>query len=115
MDKPVRIENGWFWGTSVHLVMPDGKALVKLVIDKRAKARCEIYDLATHPSAWRKGYARVLMTEAEAVAREKGCEELLLWVERDTWMQKWYGKMGYEVEEFMTPPSEDTVWMSKTL
>lgn len=111
----VTIEGEWFWGTSIHLIITDGHALVKLVIDRRTREVCELYDLATHPSHRRRGYAAMLMRQAEETARQKGCVKAVLWVEKDSWQEQWYRRLGYATEPFIEPVSDGTVWLGKIL
>lgn len=111
----VTIEGTWFWGISIHHIISNGKALVKLVFDRRSEGICEIYDLNTHPDCQKKGYASRLMKLAEETARQKGCFKTLLWVEKDSWQEAWYRRLGYVDEEFMQPVSKDTVWLEKFL
>lgn len=113
--QTIKIEGEWFWGTSIHIITTDGHALLKLVIDKRCSFRGEIYDLNTHPDKQRQGYANFLMKEAEEEARRRGCKNIVLWVEKGSWQKQWYRRHGYEDEEFMEPPSDDTIWLEKFL
>lgn len=111
----ISIEGSWFWGTSIHHIISNGQALVKLVFDNRLKGVCEVYDLNTHPSHLKKGYATLLMKQAEETARQKECFKIILWVEKDSWQEKWYRRMGYIDEEFMQPVNKDTIWLEKFL
>lgn len=111
----VKIEGEWFWGTSIHLIAGDGMALVKLVIDNRCRTQGEIYDLNTHPSRRQQGYASRLIQEAEKEATLRGCRRMVLWVEKDSYQEAWYRRLGYDNEEFMTPPDKDTIWLKKFL
>ena len=113
--SPVVIQSEWYWGTSIHIVTADGKALVKMVMDKDIKDECEIFDLNTHHSCRKKGYATMLMQEVENIAHKRNVKRLYLWAERGSWMEKWYRRMEYETEEFREPPKKDTLWMVKFL
>ena len=55
------------------------------------------------------------MKLAEETARQKGCFKTLLWVEKDSWQEAWYRRLGYVDEEFIPPVSKDTVWLEKFL
>lgn len=112
---PVVIQSEWFWGTSIHVVAADGNALVKMVMDKDNKDECEIYDLNTHHSCRNKGYATMLMKEVENIARNRNVKRLYLWTKHGSWMEKWYRRMGFEIEDFREPPNKETIWMVKFL
>ena len=113
--QTVKIEGEWFWGTSIHFITTDGHALIKLIIDNRCKHRAEVYDLNTHPDKQRQGYASLLMNRAEEEASLRGCVKIVLWVEKGSWQEQWYRRRGYEDEDLMEPPSEDTIWLVKFL
>lgn len=115
MNNIVKIEGTWFWGKSIHLISDDGKALIKIVIDNRDKESCDLYDLNVHPSCQRQGIAFRLMQEAFATAKENGIKRVFLWVERGSWMENWYRRLGFEEEEFRRPPDDTTFWMIKFL
>ncbi len=114
-SKIIKIESKWFWGSSVYLVTADGNALVKCVIDDNDKDTCELQDLNVHSDYRTRGFAKALMQEAEQVAKEHGCQFMLLWAEKDKWMRKWYERLGYYEEEFINPVHESTMWMRKNL
>lgn len=114
-SPPVIIQSDWFWGASIHVIAADGKALVKMVIDNDNTEDCDLYDLNTHPSCRRQGYATMLMQEAEKIALSMGIKRLNLWVEKKSWMEQWYRQMGFYIEEFRKPPNENTIWMVKYL
>jgi len=115
-NEIIQMDGCEFWGEYLYLVTAHGHSLLKLFFDrKHPEGCCEIGELNTHPEYRQKGYAKMLVGEAERLAKEKGYWQVLLWTNRDTWVQEWYERMGYEVEEFMRPPSDGTVWLSKFL
>ena len=86
----IHIEGSEYWGRYIYLTAAQGFALVKLMFDNRfSKGVCEIGEVNTHPCKQRQGYATMLMQEAE--------------------------RIGYEVQDFMVPPSDDTIWLCKWL
>ena len=77
-----------FWGEYLYLVTARGHSLLKLFFDKKhPEGCCEIGELNTHPEYRQKGYAKMLVGEAERLAKEKGYWQVLLWTNRDTWVQ----------------------------
>ena len=116
----VELRGEWFWGTSIHIVTEDGCGLLKLVIDHTVPGNsnredCELYDLNVHPSRHRQGYATRLMQQAIDTAKAEGCRRLYLWVERGSWQQQWYERLGFSEDEFRLPPHKSTLWMVKFL
>jgi GNAT superfamily N-acetyltransferase len=111
----IRMESDWFWGTSVQFTTSDGRGYMKVFIDDSDTKICNICDIIIHPDYRQKGYANRLLSEAEKEARERGCLRLLLWVERGSWMERWYRRKGFVDEEFIKPPDESVRWMEKFL
>ena len=110
----IHIEGSEYWGRYIYLTAAQGFALVKLMFDNRCgKGVCEIGEVNTHPCKQRQGYATMLMQEAERIAKENGCTVIQLWTKKDSWMQEWYERIGYEVQDFMKAPSDDTIWLCK--
>lgn len=110
----IRIEGSEFWGRYIYLTAAHGFALVKLMFDNRCdKGVCEIGEVNTHTCKQRQGYATMLMQEAERIAKENGCTVIQLWTKKDSWMQEWYERIGFEVQDFMKAPSDDTIWLCK--
>jgi len=61
----------------------------------------------------RKGIGTNLQNIRERIAKEKGCKYVMLWVEKDTWMVKWYERRGYKYHSEY--PEENGAWMKKEL
>ncbi len=115
-ESIIRIEGIEFWGRYIFLTAASGHALLKIFFDEKLpNGTCEIGELNTHPQKQRQGYATLLLQTAENIAKEKGCDVIQLWTKKGTWVQEWYERMGYIVQDFMTPPSNDTLWLKKFL
>lgn len=112
----IHIESSEYWGRYIYLTAAQGFALVKLMFDNRLDNNvCEIGEVNTHPCKQRQGYATMLMQEAERIVKENGCTVIQLLTKKDSWMQEWYERIGYEVQDFMVPPSDDLIWLCKWL
>lgn len=89
------------------LFLLDDKSCVELDIYKeertfgsRHTGRCCLHNLWVDPRERRRGLARMLMETAEAYAKERGVEDILLeWCEDDTprAIRDWYERRGYVV------------------
>lgn len=116
-EKPTAnvIASHWEWGTSVHIIASDGMALGKLTIEDKDTDEGYIFDVNTHASVRQRGYASMILDKAEEEAKQRGVKRLYLWVERGSWMEAWYRRRGFEDEEFMKAPSDNTLWLVKFL
>ena len=110
-----RIENRWYWGTAVYFMTSDGSGMVMCCFNDETKDNCALYDLIVHPSCRQHEYATDLMKAAEQEARDRGCLRLTLFTEKDSWIQDWYHRLGFVINEYTRPPHESTVWMCKKL
>lgn len=57
---------------------------------------CVLTHLYTLEGHRQKGYGKQALSEAESIAKELGCHTAYLKVETDSWMHKWYLRMGYK-------------------
>lgn len=73
---------------------------------------CVLTHLYTLEGHRQKGYGRQALIEAESMAKELGCHTAYLKVETDSWMHKWYLRMGYKW--YKTADKEYT-WLIKNL
>lgn len=51
-----------------------------------------IWHVAVHPDYRRKGIGKLLLSEAEIIAKEKGLNRLEAWTRDDSWVTEWYRK-----------------------
>lgn len=52
------------------------------------------------------------LIEAESIAKELGCHTTCLKVETDSWMHKWYLRMGYK---WYRNANDEYTWLTKNL
>lgn len=64
-----------------------------------------------------KGIGSQLLSLIEDIADQMNIKKLVLFVEKNTWMQKWYNRLGYKkLKTFLSePPLENAIWMKKEL
>ena len=61
----------------------------------------------------RKGYGAKALEQAEIIAtKDLGCENIHIKVEADSWMHKWYLRLGYKL---LTNAEDNYVWLTKSM
>lgn len=73
---------------------------------------CVLTHLYTLEDYRQKGYGRQALIEAELIAKELGCHTAYLKVETDSWMHKWYLRMGYK---WYKTANKEYTWLIKNL
>jgi GNAT superfamily N-acetyltransferase len=68
--------------------------------------------LYVSPEFRRNGIGLKLQLARENFGRAIGCSLSMLYVEKDSWMEKWYAKRGYE---FSSHKENNYIWMQKDL
>lgn len=58
-----------------------------------------IWHIAVHPDFRRLGIGKMLLLEAEEIARNKGLTRLEVWTRDDKWVNKWYEVNSFEKQE----------------
>lgn len=76
-----------------------------------------IANLSVDANMRNKGIGTQLLSIAEDVADQMSIKTIILFVEKNTWMQKWYNKLGYKKLKIFSenPPLENAIWMKKDL
>lgn len=102
------------WGITIHFMEKNGKAYAKCYyyVDK-PKSFC-LSDLNVDEDSRRKGYGLKLQLIREELALELGYKYTYLFVEKKSWMKKWYERRGYK---YYSKYREDKkmVWMRKKI
>ena len=64
-----------------------------------------------------KGIGTRLVSMCENIAENLGINKIILFVEKNSWMQKWYNRLGYKKLKIFSenPPLENAMWMKKDL
>lgn len=85
----------WEKDTSVYIMKKDGSSMIRLYWENNDDA-VYISDLHVDERCRNKGYASDLMLIAEEIAKNKKCKMLLLTADSNSWMYKWYKKLGFK-------------------
>ena len=100
--------------TTVYAVMAaDGKASCWMYSPKFEPHVLPLENLFVSPEARNEERGRKALRFCEEVAREHGYEKIDLKACRDTWMQKWYEREGYDVFGPDLDEPMKYVWMEK--
>lgn len=64
-----------------------------------------------------KGIGTLIMQICESIAIQLKASKQILFVQKNSWMQKWYSRLGYKrIKDFnILPPLNNTVWMEKEI
>ncbi len=97
--------NRWPWGLMVDIVTHGGRGLVCVSVTDGEENKAWIHNISVVDHCRRRGYGRQLMRLAERKAKLLGCEIALLRVDKGTFQEQWYRRLGY-VE---TMPDQEAV------
>lgn len=96
-------EYGRIWLGTLELEIPKGEY----------KRTALLYNLRVHEDHRKLGVGNKLMAAAIEHAKLMGFRKLMLWTDADSWMQKWYEKLGFV--EYKRSHNGTRVWMRKSL
>lgn len=92
--------NTWSWGESVLLVGFDGLGVVELYFEKKEPYVAYISGLSVVEPVRRKGYATILIQEAENICRERNVFRIDLRSVKEPFVMDFYHKLGFvDIEE----------------
>ena len=105
-----------------NLKLESSKCVYEYWWDNFARIFIEIYDDSTSECVFthlwvdedlrNKGYGNQVLSEAELIAKEKGCTVAFLKVEYNSWMHAWYLRRGYTSYK---DKEDDEIWLFKAL
>lgn len=104
--------NRWPWGLMVDIVTHGGRGLVCVSVTDGEENKAWIHNISVVDHCRRRGYGRQLMKLAERKAKLLGCEMALLRVDKGTFQEQWYRRLGY-VETM--PDQEEVITLYKYL
>ena len=104
--------NRWPWGRMVDIVTHGGRGLVCVSVTDGEENKAWIHNISVVDHCRRRGYGRQLMKLAERKAKLLGCEMALLRVDKGTFQEQWYRRLGY-VETM--PDQEEVITLYKYL
>ena len=99
MKNIVKHKNTWCWGKSTIIIIEGGEGIVTVSFDSSEPGEAVITGLSVHKPSRRKGFGSRLLYLAEEEAKENGVHKIVLYVEKDTFIYKWYKKSGYNEED----------------
>lgn len=100
-------------GKSIWIMHEHGFSFIRLYWYMDDENVIYLSEFTVEESQRRKGYGRDLLQFAEEKARELNCSKILLQVERDSWIHKWYMRCGY-VRCFSNDENNDNlIWLCK--
>lgn len=100
--------------TTVYAVMAaDGKASCWMYSPKSEPGVLTLENMFVSPEARKEDRGRNTLRFCEKVAKEQGFDKIDLKVRKDTWIQKWYEREGYDVFGPDLDEPMKYVWMEK--
>ena len=92
--------NTWSWGETVLLVGFGGLGVVELYFEKKDPYIAYLSGLSVVPEARLKGYATILMQEAERICYERNIFRIDLRAVKEQFVMDFYHKLGFvDIEE----------------
>lgn len=88
--------NKWKWGESVDIIMFDGAGFVSLSFDDSNPYVCYVAELSVTPKCRKRGYARILMQEAERICKERKIFRIDLNSITEPFVVDFYHKIGFK-------------------
>jgi hypothetical protein len=99
---------------TITVMEKHGNAIIRIHWYNDDNSTVYLYELNVNEKSKKQGIGTELLTIAENVGLNLGADKSCIWVEKDSWMYKWYKKLGYS--DFKVHDKEDnTIWMMKTL
>ena len=98
MSKVIKHRNKWCWGKSTIIIIEGGEGIVTVSFDSSEPNEAVITGLSVHQPSRRKGLGTQLLYLAEEEAKENGMHKLVLYVEKNTFIYRWYKKSGFNEE-----------------
>ena len=87
------------WGDHKTVYISDTFGLCKVNVYVETKRTVgELYDLIVYPEERGKGFGDKLLQAAKDVAKENGCDLLVLWPDCEEWVEQWYIRNGFAVD-----------------
>ena len=98
------------WGVNSFLMHKDGHSMVKIYWLKEEPDRLFFSDLSVYESHRKKGFGKLLLKYHLRVAEDMNLDSFL-WVDKDSWVRKWYERCDYTY--FKDMPEENSVWLHR--
>lgn len=98
--------------TRTILEYSNGYARIWLEIYEDDPTTCIFTHLLVDEKYRQQGYGTRALSDAEKIAKNRGCDDVYLKVENGSWMYDWYLRCGYEFDNFDT---DNYVWLYKEL
>lgn len=108
MERKLKLENT----KRVYEYWRGNFARIFIEIYDDSPSECVLTHLWVDEGLRNKGYGKQILSEAELIAKEKGCTIAFLKVEHNSWMHVWYLRCGYTSYRCK---DEDGIWLFKAL
>jgi N-acetylglutamate synthase-like GNAT family acetyltransferase len=102
------------WGMSIIVMETEGNAYGRLYQYNDDTTTIYFEGISVSRDCRKQGIGSKVLGKLEEISENLGATTLYLWVEKDTWMNKWYQRCGYI--DFKQHEQEETyIWMKKLL
>ena len=93
-------KNTWVWGQTRTIIYQNGVGFVNISIENIDPTRAIIHGLSILPFYRKCGKGTKLLKKAEQEAKKMGASQVSLATEPDSWLEKWYKRLGYEFNSY---------------
>lgn len=83
------------WGEEIVMMKDDGLAMCKVYVFSDRENDLYIEGLSVDPQIRKGGIGTTLIKTCHLIAEESNRETIYLFALRDSWMYRWYARMGY--------------------
>lgn len=101
-------------GGNVWVMHKDGKGFARLYWWTDEPDSVYLSDLSVSDEYRNSGIGTELQEIREEIGRKRGTKWYRLWVEKGTWMRKWYARRGYTYWKKMSD-DVNNMWLKKRL
>lgn len=93
-------KNTWCWGRTHTIVCHGGRGIVNISIENDNPLVATIHGVSVLPNNRENGIGTELIELAEREAYEMGASRVCLATEPDSWLEKWYKRLGYQFDSY---------------
>lgn len=85
------------WGASLYIFTKDGKGLIRLSVesDPLYEDFVTLSDFSIEEDQRGSGIGKEMINDCFNYCKEQGFKKMTLGVEPDSWVEKWYEKLGF--------------------
>jgi GNAT superfamily N-acetyltransferase len=101
------------WGNEIFLMHKEGNGFIRLYWLTEDISTVCISWLSVDPTKTQQGIGSTLVRICEEIGIILGADECGLWVDKTSWMRKWYERLGFEF--YLEHHEEGYIWMKKNI